>query len=460
MKNDHFRINAQLTAVAIWFLVGVATPAADSDPEWKAGVASVAITPEESMWMAGYASRTKPSEGKVHDLYAKALSLEDPQGHRVVLLTTDLIGIPRELRDRVVVACEREYKLPGAALLMNASHTHCGPELRTSKFVLQGLSPERVAQGQAYFDLLEKRLVELVGRSLKKMSPAKLGYSHGRAGFAMNRRLKTERGFENRPFPDGPVDHDVPVLRIDDGAGKPRAILFGYACHNTTLSFQLFCGDYAGFAQAYLEESNPGVTALFMAGCGADQNPQPRGTVELAQDHGRALANGVMAALLGPIRPIHGPLRAVLDETTLEFADPPTRGELEKLARSSDSFDRRRAEALLSQLNDIGRMDTEYAYPIQVIRFGDDLVILALAGEVVVDYPLRFKHEFANGPPLWVAGYSNDVFGYVPSLRVLQEGGYEAGGAMRFTTLPGPFAPSIEQRISSKVHDVMNRAKD
>ena len=325
-------------------------PAAD-EMQWKAGVATADITPRESMWMAGYASRTKPSEGKVHDLHAKALALQDDAGDRVVIVTFDLIGIPRELRDFVVDRCGEKFKLTPAEIVLNASHTHCGPELRSSKARLQDLEPERAEQGERYLNELKETVVEIIGEAIDKLEPAKLAYTHGRAGFAMNRRLKTERGFENKPYPDGPVDHDVPVLRVDGADGKPRAVLFGYACHNTTLSFQQFCGDYAGFAQAFLEESHPGVTAMFFMGCGGDQNPQPRGTVEHAQQHGRALANGVEAGLLGPMRPVIGPLACTYGEAKLEFADPPTKAELEKLLESKDRFDQRRAAAYSNSSN-------------------------------------------------------------------------------------------------------------
>ena len=81
---------------------------------------------------------------------------------------------------------------------------------------------------------------------------------------------------------------------------------------------------------------------------------------------------------------------------------------------------------------------------------------MALPGEVVIDYSLRLKSELI-GSHVWVAGYSNDVFGYLPSLRVLEEGGYEGGGAMRYTSLPGPFAPSVEKRVIEKVHELARK---
>jgi hypothetical protein len=268
---------------------------------------------------------------------------------------------------------------------------------------------------------LQAKLVTLIGAALADLKPARLAYSHARAGFAMNRRLPTPKGYQNSPYPDGPVDHAVPVLQ-------------------------------------YLEEARPGTKALFVMGCGGDQNPYPRGQLEQAQQHGRALANAVETALLPQAKPVRGPMRVVLDEVTLEFVPPAGRDELLKLKESQDPRDRRRAERFLDELDKTGRIRSTYEYPIQVVRFGDDLMLLALAGEVVVDYALRFKRELAD-TPLWVAGYSNDVFGYVPSLRVLKEGGYEAGGAMRFTRLPGPFAPSVEERIVGKVHELVKRVR-
>lgn len=443
------------------FLACVATTRA-AEPvaaEWKAGTAQAVITPAGSMWMAGYASRKKPSEGVAQDLHAKALVLEDRVGQRLALVTCDLIGIPRGLLDEMRVDLQARCQIPPAGLLLNASHTHCGPELRTSKAALSGPQPERVEQSRQYLESLRAKLVQLVEQAVQRLEPAHLGYTHGRAGFAMNRRLPTEKGYVNRPYPDGPVDHDVPVLRVDSPAGTLRTLVFGYACHNTTLSFFQFCGDYAGYAQQYLQDAHPDMTAMFLTGCGADQNPQPRGTLELAQQHGRALANGVEAALLGPARPVRGTLRMAVDEVALDFAASPSREELQKQAGSSDEFERRHAELLLREWEQEGAIRSRYPYVIQVIRCGDDLLLIALSGEVVVDYSLRLKQEYAGTRPVWVAAYCHDVFGYVPSARVLAEGGYEARDATRYSILPGPFTESIEERIVAKVRELVARTE-
>jgi neutral ceramidase len=427
--------------------------AGEPQTEWKAGTAAVVITPAGPMWMAGYAARDKPSAGKVHDLNAKALALEDSHGTRLVIVTLDLISVPRELRDWLEKQVAQQYQLPPEALLLNASHTHCGPEVRPNKVYLP---KERAEQCREYVAGMRPKLVQLIGRALRDLTPVSLSYTHARAGFAMNRRTPTEKGVQNHPYPDGPVDHDVPVLQVTSADNQLKALLFTYACHSTTLSFYQFCGDYSGFAKRYLEEAHPGTTALFMAGCGGDQNPYPRGELELCKQHGRALANGVEAALQTYPRPVRGPLRMALDDVVLEFAAPPSRAELEKEAQSKNKWERRHAEILLKELAEAEKIRTTYPIPVQVVRLGNDLILVALPGEAVVDYALRLKSEIA-GPAVWVAGYSNDVFGYLPSLRVLEEGGYEGGGAMRYTSLPGPFAPSVEKLVVDKVHELVRK---
>ena len=80
-----------------------------------------------------------------------------------------------------------------------------------------------------------------------------------------------------------------------------------------------------------IEEAHPGTTALFMIGCGADQNPYPRSKEELAKYHGRTLALAVEAALQTVPKPLGGPLRVDFEDVPLDFTPPPSREELEKI---------------------------------------------------------------------------------------------------------------------------------
>lgn len=442
----------------IW---SVSVVAEESASGWKAAAGAVAITPDQPVWMAGYAARNKPSEGKIHDLFAKVLIIEDDRGTRLAIVTTDLIGITPELRAAVEAQADK-HGLPPESLLMNASHTHCGPELRGERMVRFGIDAKYAAISRAYVRQLATKIGDLLGETLQRLEASRLVYSRARAGFAMNRRLPTASGFINSPNPDGPVDHEVPVLRVLGADGKLKAILFSYACHATTLSFQQLCGDYPGFAQQYIEEAHPGAVALFLNGCSADQNPYPRRTLELAEQHGRALANGVETALeTKNVHEISPPLSVALDYSRLKFAGPPTRGEVEAEATSGNKYARFHGQALLDELERTGKIETEFStFPIQAAQLGD-LTLVAICGEVVVDYSLRLKRELSSDGDniVWVAGYSNYVFGYLPSARVVREGGYEGGGAMRYTTFPGPFEQSVEERVVSKVHELVKQVR-
>lgn len=422
---------------------------------WKAGVASVVITPKANMWMAGYASRNKPAEGKETDLFGKALALEDDRGTRLVIVTLDLIGVPRSLRKNLEKRCGDAYKLPPEGLLLNASHTHSGPEFRAGRTPWDDGNFHPTSEGDAYGQNLEEQLFTLIGEALKHLAPAKIGYSHARAGFAMNRRLPTPRGFQNSPNPEGPVDQNVPVLRVDGENGKLRAVLFGYACHNTVLNLYRWNADYAGYAQEFVEQAHPGALAMFLMGCGGDQNPYPRSTIELAQQHGRALANAVEIALQVTPRAVKGPLRAGYAEVDLDYGPIPTRDDFQKRLESKDKWESGHAKRFLARLDAGETLPTRYPCPVQVVRFGGDVVLAALGGETCVDYSLRLKKELAGPAAVWVAGYCNDVMGYIPSRRVREEGGYEGVEAMRFSsTHPSPWAPTLEEKIISKVHEL------
>ncbi len=409
--------------------------------------------------MAGYASRTEPSIGVELDLFAKTLVVRDSMGETVVLVTLDLISVPGPLRQHVEKSLAESRKLKPENLVMNCSHTHCGPEIRTTGTALDGLDPDRRAMAIAYVETLQQRILSCIDQAFAKLAPAKLSFQKARAAFAMNRRLPSPTGYQNSPNPDGRVDHDVPVLRVEDAEGTITAVVFGYACHNTTLGFQKLCGDYAGFAQQAVEEAHPGTVALFMMGCGGDQNPYPRRTLDLAKQHGRTLATAVEAALSTPKREIAGRLSVAFGTAKLDYAEAQSKEQLQEQQKSTNKYDARYAERLLKEL-EAGTLLTSYPAPVSVVRFGDAVLFVALPGETVVDYSLRIKRENrkADGPEVWVAGYSNDVFAYIPSLRVLLEGGYEAGGAMRYMTTvvqPGPFAPNVEDRLLERVEQLI-----
>lgn len=426
--------------------------------EMKAGVGRVAITPKQNMWMAGYASRKAPADGKVHELWAKALAIEDESGARSVIVTTDLLGLPAWATHETAERAKKKFGIERARLMLTSSHTHCGPVIRGSLASMYPLDekPDEARLVDAYSSALPGLLVEAIGQAIGKLEPCALAWGVGTAEFAANRRVYKPQTVSFGVNPIGPVDHDVPVLRAARKDGSVIAVLVGYACHNTTLSFQKFCGDYAGFAQADLEEAIPGAAAMFVMGCGGDQNPNPRDTIELAQKHGRELADAVQKVLKGPMSEVHGPIRGVYKEIPLALSEPPTREALEKQTKDANIYAQRRAKNLLAELDAKGKLGNTYPYPIQVWQFADTLQMIALGGEVVVDYSLRLKHELGHEKN-FVIGYANDVMAYIPSLRILKEGGYEGGEAMVYYGLFGPWTADVEKSIIKEVHTLVGK---
>ena len=426
---------------------------ASARADWKAGVARGRITPDEPIWMSGYAARDRPAEGTLHALWAKALALDDGKGGRALMVTLDLCGIDRDLSTRVCRRITERHGLDRSAVTLCVSHTHTGPVVGRNLRSMYFLDERQRTLVDAYTRTLEDRIVAVAGEALAGMKPSRLEWGVGSAMFAVNRRTNREEDvtrLREAGELKGPVDHDLPVLVVRPaGSDAPSAVVFGYACHATTLSFYQWSGDWPGFAQIELEKAYPGAAALFVAGCGADQNPLPRRTVQLAEDYGKQAATSVGETIRNGLRPVDGRLQTRYSEIDLPYATVPTRDELARDAESKDRYVAARARLLLGQFDRDGHLDGTYPYPVQAWRLGDELLILLLGGEVVVDYALRFKREL--GGRTWVAGYCNDVMAYIPSRRVLTEGGYEGGGAMVYYGLPSPWAPEVEERIAGEV---------
>lgn len=426
---------------------------------WKAGAASTAITPSQPLWMAGYGARTAPAEGKETELFAKALALEDGTGKRGVVVTLDLVGIDRTFAARVVEALESQHRFPREAIALCTSHTHSGPVVGRNLAPLhyERLEPEEQHKLDAYAEELLGKIGAVVGEAVGRLAPARLQWGSGKATFAVNRRENKEPEVPEARAAgrlNGPVDHDVPVLSVRDPEGGLKAVLFGYACHATVLSGQTWNGDYPGYAQRGIEERHPGAVALFWAGCGADQNPIPRRDLPLAEKYGAELAARVGDVLDAPMAELAPSLATAYREIPAPLDPLPSAEEIQANAASTNRFEVARAKYLLRQIEKKGGLEGSYPYPIGIWTLGGEIDFVLLGGEVVIDYALRLKRE-RRGTATWVAGYSNDVMGYIPSLRVRREGGYEGGGSSVYYGLPSFWHESIEEAVVKAVHDLV-----
>lgn len=425
---------------------------------WKAGLAKAVITPDKPVWLAGYGSKRVP-DGKLHDLWLKVLALEDASGKRVVLITSDFQGVPKSMSDVVFKELANRFQLERAQLLFTFSHNHCGPRLGDDLIDYYPVEAEQEALVAEYTAQMVTLTVATVGKALDDLTPATLKHGEGHTTFAVNRRNNKEADVpqllaEGKPLA-GPVDHSVPVLTVTRPDGEIAAIVFGYACHPTTLSFTTWCGDYPGFAQLELETKHPGAQAMFVNTCGGDQNPLPRRSVELCTRYGHMLASAVEEVLEQPLKPISSSLRTQFELVRLRYLEVASKAELERSLTDPNPVRSRWAKRMLGKARRGDEFESEYPYPLHAWQLGDEMLIIGMGAETVVDYALRFKQEFGAGT--WVCGYCDDMISYIPSRRVWEEGGYEGGSNLFEYGRPAlRWAGDLEERIVARVHQLVS----
>jgi Neutral/alkaline non-lysosomal ceramidase, N-terminal len=445
--------------------------------EFRAGAAKAKITPEELGWLGGYSHRNRPAEGVAADLWTRALAVEDKQGHRRVLVSTDIHIFTRELHREIADAVRKRHGLEERDLMLFATHTHNGPALPRGfdPGISWGLNEEEMRKLRATSDRVRDQTLDAIARALSDLQPARLSFGRGKAAFGVNRRMRRDDGsYDFGSNPAGVADPDVPVLFVESTKGAPRAVVFTYACHCTSIrngqeGFYKYHPDYAGITAEQVERQLPGSTALYATGCAGDIDPQPQGGVKQAEQHGQALSAVVLGTLnRAQRRQIRGPLRTTYREIALPLATIPSRQKYVELSGSRVSYRQRHARYVLTQM-DAGTLPKEVPFPIQVWRFGKDLTLVALSGEVVVDYALRLKKEL-GADRTWPVAYANEVPCYIPSERILKEGGYEAGwdsdqgpgvpGAtsnVLFYGWSAPLASGVEERVMAAVHSLVKQ---
>jgi hypothetical protein len=428
----------------------------------EAGIAVRDITPELPIWLAGYAARKKPADQVDHPLVAQALALRNPSGERFVFVAIDNCEVTREFNEPVLRELQEKHQLKRGEVLIAGSHTHSAPVLPEALEGMYGMGEADAQKIRDYSGFLRRRIVEVIGAALADLKPALFEHAVGRATFAINRREYRSDHIIIGENPDGPVDWDVPVLRIKsaESKGALRGVLFGYACHGTSIQgddFYIVCGDYMGYARRHLEALLPGAVAIYLPGMGADSNPSPRGTLLDARRHGLELAGAIMTVLNRPMRPVRGPLKLAYADVELPLEPPPDRAQLDKDAQSQDVYIRHRATNYLRLLAE-GKALPQVALPMAALRLGDDLTFIAMGGEVLVDYALAFKRTFAADRP-WPIGYAYEVPCYIPTYRSLKEGGYESQYSLIYYGIYGPFRPQVEEVVMKKAAELVGAVR-
>jgi hypothetical protein len=461
------KVLVTLATVALGMLVTAVAASAAEPAEgttFDAGFAKVDVTPQTPVRMSGYGNRDHPSEGIETKLHARAMALRPAaSAETFVLVQFDIVGMPASFTEDVARQVQEMFKVARDHFVLCATHTHAGPHLPIglTNIFQTPMTDEERKRGDEYVDFAKQRLVEVVGVAIQDLKPAALSLGTGRVGFAANRRVVKDgrwTGFGVQP--NGPTDHRVDVLKIVSPAdGKLRGVVFNYACHATTVGgdYYRINGDWPALAAEQIESDNAGATALSVIGCGADANPEPRGSAEQAKAHGKAMGDEVERVIAADkLAAVTAAPTAAFGHAELSF-DVPTVEQLK--ARLNDPLVQaaRQAKEMLATIHNGGKLPSTYPVPVQSWRFGDELTMVFLGGEVVVDYAIRLKREI-DSKHVWITAYANDVMGYVASERVRREGGYEVDTSMVLYDRPGPWASGTEEKLVTRVHEIVAQA--
>ena len=413
---------------------------------WKTGTDKINITPKSPLWMAGYGHRDHTSEGKYGELWVKVLALEDAKGYQTVIVTSDLLGLPKNLSDGIRNSAIKKFGLQKSQIVLNSSHTHSAPVLGKSLFDIYPMNPQQRNEVEEYTDNLQEEIVKSIGKALSKMKPSKIYSNNGTARFQVNRRNNKESEVHLSTDLNGPMDHAVPVIKVIDENDQITTVLFGYACHPTVLSGYQWSGDYPGYAQEVVEKNYPGVMAMFFQGAGGDQNPLPRRTLPLAKQYGTVLAATVERVLSEDMKPLDAKLGTAYTEIDLGLEAAPSKTELNKIINEQSGYMKRWAERMLEEIEAGNPLPSSYPFPVQIIKIGDQ-PIFTMGGEVTVGYANRLKEKY--GPDIFVMTYTNDVMSYIPTEVILKEGGYEGHTAQMVYGLPSKWKSGLEDQILS-----------
>ncbi|MFP3903906.1 MAG: hypothetical protein ACLFWB_06640 [Armatimonadota bacterium] len=401
----------------------------------KIGIANSIITPENPIWMTGFAARTEPSDGKYNDLEASVVVFESGDT-RVGIMALDLVGIDEfflvPIREKAA-----ELGIEPEAMLVNCSHTHCGPAVRKVRGSIRKFDEE-------YLQWLQETLDGLLEEAVVDLQDAELDYSIAPCTLGINRRRKPEddEPAGMLPTPEKPIDMDVPVLRVLSPDREVRAVLFSYACHPTTMGGQKLGTDFPGPARDVIRSDYETAVPIFLQGCGGDVKPRnianrrfASGPLETVYEIGHELGRAVQAALCGTPEPLGDSLAASSAMADLPARDPMDEDEMRAL-ENGNKWEKKWAKAARKTIEEHGELATVLPVEVQALNIGG-LIICAMGGEICVGNGLELKQQFPD-TKLWTLGYSNLLRCYVASRGEHADGGYEVERSFLYSWTPQP----------------------
>lgn len=402
----------------------------------RAGAAIVDATPPDGLAMAGFAARTSPALGAHDRLTVRAIAIND-----TAIVCADAIGLHADSSRRI----RTRAKLDADRIIVAATHTHGGPVSMPDRV---GAPPDF-----EYLAKLEGACVEALDRALNSQRPARFFHGLGEdPGVARNRRRT-----------DGPVDPQLPMLRIQALDGEWIAVATAYACHPVTLGAdnRLWTADYPHFVRTRLEQTHPGAIALFLNGCCGDANMghSAQASISLAANEDRTFTAAerigeriAACGLSAPMRSLSSQIAAANSTIDLALtrreADGPTilSARWKKELATAPPARRALLEVWIHWAETIAIAPlSPHRARVTVLNWGG-VPIIALPGEIFAETAHTLRSSLSD-PQAIVIGFAEDCPGYIPPRSEFPLGGYEIDEAHRYYGMPASFAPGSAEAL-------------
>ena len=411
----------------------------------KIGINKTCITPPMGVDLAGFEAMDRQVKSVADDLYVTSMVLEN-DGKRAVIICADVIGFGMTSCGTIKGELSALLGLREDEILLSASHTHSGPQTCENMSTVIGRTDE------VYMTFLRDSIVRSVAACLDDMEKVELYTGRESCGLGINRRRITAGRAEFAPNEDGTVDRDTMIIKFMTG-GRIKAVLYSFACHPSTVGTDRVTADWPGWARLSIEEAFPGAAVLFIQGCCGDIRVRTvedgyfrTGTMDDVEALGRELGAVVVNACRGDMQKEKPCLETDLEKITLPLREPPDKPQLDDMAQNGTRREQAWAQSLLAGY---GTEKPEILYAIQRITLSHSVDIVAMEGEVCVEYGLFAK---SLDPERFIipAGYCNRNPGYIPTRRMLGEGGYEPDESRLYYGLT-----SFNKNIEGKIQDCL-----
>lgn len=435
------------------------------------GSAEVTITPPGSLALAGFDEKRFGLD-VLDDLFVKAIIFQKDK-KTLVLASLDLLWVSRRFCDDLRKWARRELGIPENSLMVTATHTHSGPQIRELSF-------DGCPVDKDYMDLVARRTRLALKQAFNALAPAKIEYGSGHTNIAINRRkfivdpanlkrLRWHHKIANRPNPTGPRDDSLGVVWIKPLNGESVTVLINAACHPSIWRGEMYSADFPGYLGEILTERiGQPVRAVFLQGFSGNLKCRlkrrmslkvwPPGRLfetlfdriqfeknassEKVREVAEELAADILEVELLPFKEARFDSREV--EANLSLEELPTVESLRQLSELPDHVQSSYGAYLLDHYGELGKVSVR----VQCLDFGPSLCLVGVEGEVFCEYALWLRKRWKQNRKLvMTVGCCGGMVGYIPDEASHAQGGYEVERSLMTFGLPSGFSPQLEEKI-------------